>query len=114
MKERIITNIDLEIENLKLVDVSFTSGKNKYKSYIFIYPFGEPRNGEYVLVQDMINDDRMYSLARITYVYPDDVKLYHLQAHTLVQGCFFKIDAGSDKEQHNLDIENFNVKMKKK
>lgn len=113
MKERIITNLDLEIENLKLVDVSFTSGKNKYKNYIFIYPFGEPRNGEYVLVQDMINDDRMYSLARITYVYPDDVKLCHLQAHALVQGSFFKVDVRSDKEQHDIDIEDFDVEMKK-
>ncbi len=113
MKERIITNIDLEIENLKLVDVSFTSGKNKYKNYIFIYPFGEPRNGEYVLVQDMINDDKIYSLARITYVYPDDVKLHHLQAHAFVQGSFFKVDIGSDKEQHNVVIEDFDVEMKK-
>lgn len=112
MKERIITNIDLEIENLKLVDVSFTSGNNKYKNYIFIYPFGEPKKGEYVLVQDMINEDRIYSLARITYVYPDGVKLCDLQAHALIQGSFFKVGVCSDKEQHNVDIEDFDVEMK--
>ena len=113
MKEKLIMNVVLEIENLKLVDVSFIKGKNKYKHYIFIYPFGEPRNGEYVLVQDMINDDKIYSLARITYVYPDDVKLCHLQAHAFVQGSFFKVDTCSDKEQHNVVIEDFDVEMKK-
>ena len=113
MKKKLIMNVVLEIEKLKLIDVSFINGKNINKNYIFIYPFGEPRNGEYVLVQDMINDDKIYSLARITYVYPDDVKLCHLQAHAFVQGSLFKVDTCSDKEQHNVVIEDFDVEMKK-
>lgn len=89
MKERMKTNLNVELKDLKLVNVKFDDSD---KEYTFLYPFKKLENGMYVIVQNMLDENEIYSSAQIVSILDKEVNVSDVQERAFVQGFFAERD----------------------
>lgn len=106
MKERMKTELNVEMKDLKLVDVKFDDSD---KEYTFLYPFKKLEIGMYVIVQNMFDEDKTYSPARIVSILNKEVTISDVQERAFVQGYFYIFHSEQNLE---LKIKNYDLKMK--
>ena len=90
MKERMKTELNVEMKDLKLVNVKFDDSD---KEYTFLYPFKKLENGMYVIVQNMLDENEMYSPAQIISILDKEVSISDVQERAFVQGFFTERDS---------------------
>lgn len=106
MKERMKTELNVEMKDLKLVNVKFDDSD---KEYTFLYPFKKLENGMYVIVQNMLDENEMYSPAQIISILDKEVSISDVQERAFVQGFFTERDSDYNCK---TKIENYLFEMR--
>lgn len=86
MKERIKTELNVEMKDLKLVNVKFDDSD---KEYTFLHPFKKVEIGQYVIVQNMLDENKTYSPARIVGILDKEVTISDVQERELLYKVTF-------------------------
>ena len=107
MKERMKTNLNVELKDLKLVNVKFDDSD---KEYTFLHPFKKVEIGQYVIVQNMLDESKIYSPAQIVSILDKEVSISDVQERAFVQGYFYILHAERNFE---LNLKNYDLKMRK-
>ncbi|MBF1275589.1 hypothetical protein [Parvimonas micra] len=106
MKERMKTELNVEMKDLKLVNVKFDDSD---KEYTFLHPFKKVEIGQYVIVQNMLDENKTYSPARIVGILDKEVTISDVQERAFVQGYFYIFHSEQNLE---LNFKNYDLKMR--